>query len=216
MKRKPAPPAPLQERSRRSLRRMLDAAEAVLARRGFDGATLPRIAAEAGVSPANVYRRFRDKEALITAVFRRIRERSAAATAALVDVEAARSMGLAQFSRKVIEGMIAGYRKDAGLSRASVEYSEEHWETGLVRKMRASEAQSFDTMVKTFLIWRDQIKHADPECAVRFAFIMVALLLRELILFERTRTFADILPLDDATLKRELPLMFLRYLGIEP
>ena len=194
---------------------MLDAAEVVLARYGFEGATLPRIAAEAGVSPANVYRRFRDKDALMAAVFERIRKRSEAATKAHVDPELVRPMGLVQFSRNIIEGMIRNYRANAGLSRAGLQYSEQHWESALVRKMRMSEARSFQTMVDTFMIWRDQIKHPNPERAVRFGFILIVLALRELILFNRMRTFQSILPIDDDTLKQELPRMFLRYLGVE-
>jgi AcrR family transcriptional regulator len=215
MSRKPAERPPLQERSRESLRRMLDAAEVVLARYGLQGATLPRIAAEADISPANVYRRFRDKDALMAAVFERIRKRSAAATTAAVDPEAVRPIGLIRFSRNIIEGMIRNFRADAGLSRAGIQYSEQHWEADFVRKMRASEAQSFQTTVNTFMIWRDQIKHPDPERAVRFGFIMIALALRELVLSNRMRIFEDILPLDDDTLIQELPRMFLRYLGVE-
>lgn len=215
MTRAPAERPPVQERSRESLRRMLDAAELVLARFGFEGTTLPRIAAEAGISPANVYRRFRDKDALMAAVFERIRKRSEEATRAHADPEMVRPLGLVQFSRNIIEGMIRNYRADAGLSRAGVQYSEQHWESPLVRKMRASEAQSFQTMVDTFMIWRDQIKHPDPERAVRFGFVLIAVALRELILCNRIRTFQDILPIDDDTLKQELPRMFLRYLGVE-
>jgi len=215
MPRKPAHRPPVQERSRKSLRRMLDAAEVVLAKHGLEGATLPRIAAKAGVSPANVYRRFRDKDALMAAVFHRLRKRSSAATAAQVDPEMVRPIGLAGFSRNIIEGMIRNYRADSGLSRAGVQYSEQHWETAFVRKTRVSEAQSFQMMVDTFMIWRDQVKHPDPERAVRFGFIIIALALRELILFNRMRIFRDILPLDDDTLKHELPRMFLRYLGVE-
>jgi hypothetical protein len=44
---------------------------------------------------------------------------------------------------------------------------------------------------------------------------MVALTLRQLILFDRARLFQDILPLDDPLLRHELPRMFLRYLGVE-
>ena len=40
---------------------MLDSAEFILAKRGLQGATLPRIAAHAKLSPASVYRRFREK-----------------------------------------------------------------------------------------------------------------------------------------------------------
>lgn len=205
----------MQERSRDSLRRMLDAAEVVLAKYGLQGTTLPRIAKRAGVSPAHVYRRFRDKDALMAAVFERVRKRGAAETTAHVNPEMVRGMGLVQFSRNIVEGMIRNFRADAGLSRAAVEYSEQHWEAAFVRRTRTSEAQSFEAMVQTFLIWRDQIQHPDPERAVRFAFIMVALVLRELILFERARIFADILPLDDDILRQELPRMFLRYLGVE-
>ena len=215
MPRKPAQRPPVQERSRESLRRMLDAAEMVLAKHGLEGAILPRIAAKAGISAANVYRRFRDKDALIAAVFQRIRERSSAAMAAQVDPEMVRRIGLVQFSHNIIEGMIQHYRGDAGLIRAGVQYSEQHWETALVRATRASEAQSFQTMVDTFMIWRDQIKHPDPQRAVRFGFVMIALVLRELILFNRARIFEDVLSLDDDILKTELPRMFLRYLGVE-
>lgn len=214
MTRKPSPRPPRQTRSRESLRRMLDAAEVVLAKHGLEGATLPRIAAKAKISPTNVYRRFRDKDALMAAVFQRLTERSSAATAAQFDPEAVRPLGLVGFSKNVIEGMIRNFRADAGLSRASVRYSEEHWEVDFVRKARASEAQSFQMMVNTFMMWRDQIKHPEPERAIRFAFIMVALALRELVLFGRTRIFEDILPLDDNTLQEELTRMFLRYLGV--
>jgi hypothetical protein len=71
-----------------------------------------------------------------------------------------------------------------------------------VRKARASEAESFQTMVNGFMIWPDQIEHPDPQRAIRFAFIMVALALRELILFNRTRVFETVLPLDDDTLTK--------------
>ena len=92
---------------------------------------------------------------------------------------------------------------------------EQHWDADFVRRTRASEAQSFETMVKTFMIWRGQIRHPDPERAVRFAFIIVALALRELILFERTRVFEDVLALDDDLLREELTRMFIHYLGVQ-
>jgi AcrR family transcriptional regulator len=215
MPRQPMPRPPRQIRSRESLRRMLDAAETVLARYGLEGATLPRIAAQAGVSPANVYRRFRDKDALMAAVFKRVTERSSAAVERQFDPESVRPVGIVQFSRNVIEGMIRGYRSNAGLSRAAVEYSEKHWDVGFVRKARASEARSFQRMVDTFLVWRDQIQHPDPEHAIRFAFLMVAITLRELILFERSHIFAAVLPVNDEILKLELPRLLLSYLGVE-
>lgn len=214
MLRMPAPPPPSQKRSRESLRRMLDAAEVVVAKYGVEGATLPRIAAQARIAPTNVYRRFRNKEALIRAVFHRLSERSTAEVKSQLDPEKLRPIGLVQFSRNLIASMIGGYRADAALSRAAAEYAERHWEVAFIRKARAAEAQSFQQMVDAFLIWRDQIKHPDPEYAVRFAFLMVVFALRELILYDRMHIFAAVLPLDDDVLKRELPRVFLSYLGV--
>src|SRR5258706_8168279 len=138
---RPSPRPPSQARSRETLRRLLDAAEIVLVRDGFEGATLARIAKQARVSQANVYRRFRDKEALMRAVFRRFTERSSAA-AAEFDLEAVRPLGLVNFSRRVIAGMVDGFRANAGLSRVAVQFSEQHWELDFVRRGRRSEAKS--------------------------------------------------------------------------
>jgi len=206
---------PVQERSKKSLQRMLDSAEIILARHGLTGATIPRIATHARLSPANVYRRFRDKDALMAAVFERLTQRSSSATAAAVDPEAVRALGLEQFSRNIIAGMIRNFRADSGLSRATLEYSAQHWNAGFVRKARASEARSFDQLVRTFLIWRGQIRHPRPELAIRFAFVMVALALRELILFNRAHIFEAVLPIDDELLTHELTTMFLRYLDVD-
>ena len=214
MKRRKAQCPPVQERSRKTLQRLLDSAEFILARHGLQGTTLPRIAAHARLSPASVYRRFRDKDALMAAVFERLAKQSSLGSAAAVDPQAVRPLGLEQFSRNIIGGMIHNHRADVGLSRAALQYAEQHWNAGFVRRARDSEACSFQQMVGTFLIWRDQIHHPQPEVAIRFAFVMVALALRELILFNRAYLFEAILPIDDELLANELTRMFLRYLGI--
>lgn len=210
---RPAEKLPRQERSRESLRRMLDAAEVVIAKRGLEGLTLGRIARQARMSRTNVYRRFRDKEALIAAFFRRLNERSSQATREQFDAEQARSLGLVRFTI-VMEAMVKGFRSSARLSRAAVEYSHRHWEADFIRRSRESESRSFQQMADTFLLWRGQIRHADPERALRFAFLAVGCMLRDLILFDRMPFMQAVLPVDDDVLKQELPRMFLRYLGV--
>src|SRR6185369_17456531 len=59
------------ERGRLTLERLLDAAEQMLDFVGLEGATVPAIAAGAGVSVGNVYKRFPDKDALLRAVYQR-------------------------------------------------------------------------------------------------------------------------------------------------
>jgi AcrR family transcriptional regulator len=76
-----------QARSRDSLTRLLKAAVEILNEHGIEGATIPRIAARANVSPGTVYRRFRDKDALLREVCLRMLEDSFRQTSELLAVE---------------------------------------------------------------------------------------------------------------------------------
>ena len=215
MKKSSKPFPPRQKRSRESLRRMLDAAEVVLARHGLEGATVSRIAAAAGLSPANVYRRFPDKDALMRAVFSRATGINKEELAREVDAEQVRKIGIRDFTKQWTAGMLQGYRARAGLMRATVLYAQQHERTTFVQKQRDLEVQNFEKLVKTFLIWRDEMRHPDPEYAVSYGILSVAFALRELILFDQAHAFEEAIPVGDEHLKTELPRMFLRYLGIE-
>jgi AcrR family transcriptional regulator len=74
----PAERAPNERRTR-----ILDAAESVFARAGFHAATMQDVAAEAGMSPGNLYRYFASKDAIIAAMAERDRQQIAADFAAL-------------------------------------------------------------------------------------------------------------------------------------
>lgn len=207
---------PRQARSRETLRRLLDAAEAVMLKHGVEGSTLPRIARHARVAPATVYRRFRNKEALMRAVFRRFNERSSGAVREQFDADKLRGIGIVPFATQVVQGMVQGFRANAALSRAAVLYAEKNPRADFIRKSGESERESFQRMVDTFLLWRDQISHPDPELAIRLAFLVVASMLRDLVIFDRMRLMASVVPVDDDVLKRELPRVFLGCLGVGP
>ncbi|GAB7146578.1 TetR/AcrR family transcriptional regulator [Mycobacterium riyadhense] len=59
---------PAQERSRETVRRILDAAARVLKERGYGGASTNRIAAAAGISPGSLYQYFPNKDAILKAM----------------------------------------------------------------------------------------------------------------------------------------------------
>ena len=207
---------PQQARSRESLRRMLDAAENVLEKYGAEGLTLVRVAKEAKLSSANVYRRFRDKEALIAAVFQRFYDINATDLDARVDLGTIRNLGIRHFTRNWIAGMIQGFRTRTGLVRAAVVYSQSHQHAPHVKRKTEIETALFRRHVQIYMLWRDQIRHADPEYAVSYAIISIALTLRELIIFDNAAMFSKLVPMDDEHLREELPRAFLRYVGIEP
>jgi AcrR family transcriptional regulator len=194
---------------------MLDAAEAVMEKHGVEGLTVRRVAAAAGLSPANVYRRLRNKEALIGAVFSRFSQQTAQELAHDIDPAQIRPIGIRVFARKNIAAMIGGFRHRTALIRAAVLYSQRHPNAPFVKEKTELEIRGFRRMVGVFLLWRDEIHHPDPEYAVGNAMVLVALALRELIIFDNARMFEQIVPVDDDHLRQELPRVFLRYLGVE-
>ncbi|MFC4563886.1 TetR/AcrR family transcriptional regulator [Nocardiopsis mangrovi] len=65
-----------QERGRRRMAEILDAAEGVIAENGFEDATTNAIAARAGVSPGSLYQFFRNKDEILDALVPRFVQRS--------------------------------------------------------------------------------------------------------------------------------------------
>jgi AcrR family transcriptional regulator len=206
---------PKQARSRKSLRRLLDAAETVFDKYGLEGATLPRIARGAGLSPASVYRRFRDKNALIRAVFSRASEVQSQELAKEIDLEQMRGIGIRNFTNHWIGGMLKGYGTRTGLIRAAMMYAQQHPRAAFVRRQKELEIQNFRSMIQIFLLWGDEIRHPNPEHAVTYGAMMVAFTARELILFDQAKTFESFAPVSNDHLLKELSRAFLRYLGVE-
>ena len=211
----PSHNAPKQARSRRSLRRLLDAAESAFDKYGLEGATVPRIARAAGLSPASVYRRFRDKDDLIRAVFRRASEIQIEELAKEVDLEQMRKVGIRNFTNHWIGGMLRGYGKRTGLIRAAMMYGQRHPHAAFVRRQQALEIQNFRRLVQIFLLWRDEIRHPKPERAITYGAMMVAFTARELILFGQAEAFEALVPVGNDDLQRELSRAFLTYLDVE-
>ncbi|MBM4374383.1 MAG: TetR/AcrR family transcriptional regulator [Deltaproteobacteria bacterium] len=93
---------PQQARSRETLERLLDAAEAVLAEGGLEGASVSEIARRAGSSVGAFYARFHDKEGLLRYLFERFDEQAEAT--AVVALEPARWDGVPL--REALETML--------------------------------------------------------------------------------------------------------------
>lgn len=114
----PSPPAqrrPKQDRSRRSLERMLQAAEAIIATQGVDALTVAALLHDSQVSNGTFYARFSGKEALVHAVLDRALDRMEQA----MDTECARLEGadisLSQAISTVTATLGRQFRESAGL-----------------------------------------------------------------------------------------------------
>ena len=205
-----------QARSRESLKRLLKAAIEVLNKDGLEGATIPRIAARAGLSPGTVYRRFADKDALMREVGIRLLEENYRNTRALMEREDWKIMSLTELSRHVIAISFKGHATYRGLLRALFFFTQQHPDAAFVRKMEDLEWKVFREVSELLLLRRREIRHPHPEAAVKFALLMVGTALNSVLVMPRSpKEFSHLVPNVEAELERELPRMFLRYLGVD-
>ena len=205
-----------QARSRESLARLLKAAIEILDKDGAEGATIPRIAARAGLSPGAVYRRFPDKDALMREVCIRVFESNYKQTQQLLAAESWKDKPLDEVARSVVELTLKGHRTHRGLLRALLFFIWQHPDAAFVRRCDELEWKTFQEIADLLLTRRHEIRHPHPESAVRFAILILGVAAQGiLVLPPNPKDFSRLLPDIDAHLERELPKMFLRYLGLK-
>lgn len=201
-------PAHLQKRSRETASRLLQAAEEILEKRGLDRASIPEIAERAGVAPASIYRRFKDKDGLLREVFERFFDQSISANQAALQPERWRSASLEETIRALICGMVTGYSQKRGLLRAVITYGEQHPDPAFRRRARQLRSRSIHDIEAIILLHAKEIRHSEPKKAVAFGLQLVMLALRERIL-----PVGGTVSLSENDLQRELSRLLLGYLG---
>jgi AcrR family transcriptional regulator len=204
-----------QARSRASLQRLLSAAQELLNSEGLDAATIPRIASKARLSPANIYRRFPDKDALLQEVFLRFVEEVDDEAQEFLDPVRWRDQSLSAIARAVIADQIKGLRKHAGLLRALLQYARRNKDAPFLRRIQAMQLQTYERMMRLYLSRREEIHHPDPPYAARFGSLLVSFGLRDFVLALGAKPdTAASLGYSDQRLEQEMARVFLRYLGV--
>ncbi|HET7233275.1 MAG TPA: TetR/AcrR family transcriptional regulator, partial [Longimicrobium sp.] len=200
---RPHPPIhpPRQARSRETLTRLLDAAEAVLRDGGLEAATVPAIAERAGLSVGAVYRRFPDKDALLRAVHERTFQRYREINTTKLDPAVFAGASLRTFVEAMIRGMVHAYRQDRRLMQAMLQYSESHPDPRFKAKAAETNAAGLAQLARIITARRAEVTHPDPEAAARFALVTIGLVLRGVLLADQTPPGLSI---DEASLEPEL------------
>ncbi len=207
---------PQQARSRESLRKLLKAAAEVLGQHGVEGTTIPRIAQHAGLTPGAIYRRFRDKDALLETVILGILERQDERLRASLTPAMARQIPLPVFAEQLINSMVVSYRANANLLYALRQFVQGRCNTPFWKKATKWEMSTYEHLLALFLTHRKAIRHPDPKTALSLGLMMVISTLFELVANPTDKTvWKGLLPPDDQALKRELTRAFLNYLGVE-
>lgn len=205
-----------QARSRQSLARLLKATMEILDEDGLEGATIPRIAARAKLSPGAVYRRFPDKDAMMREVCIRVYESSYLQTKERLAPERWEEKSLQEIARALIDLSLHGHRVHRGLIRALSLFILQHPDAAFVRKCEDLQGKAFQEVTNLLLSRRHEIRHPHPEDAVRFAMLIMPMIADGILVLPRhPDDYSRLLPDIEAKLQRELPRMFLRFLGIE-
>lgn len=196
----------LQDRSRRTLERILDATERLLAVKPFREITVAEIAREAGASLSSLYARLADKQALLGAVYERHAHSQRERIDQLFAIQRWKGVCLATVLRSTFPLIVAGYRERQGLIRAFLEQAtddarfREHWsEVGRFIVARVSQL----VMDRSI-----EVHHPDPERGLQLALaVAFATLAHQIQMHEIDKPQMD-------ELTEVLIRMMLQYMGI--
>src|SRR3954452_15305177 len=156
----------LQQRSRDSQERVLKAAEALLADKGYEGFTMTEVAKRAGISVGSVYGRFEGRESLIYAVHARVNARMSAGNAQIVDAP-----DLATALTGAVQGFADTLYRERRVLRVFMlrgPIDETIREGG-----SASSQVAAELFERAVLARRDEIRHPRPDLAVDVAYRIV-------------------------------------------
>ncbi|MBX9790902.1 MAG: TetR/AcrR family transcriptional regulator [Pirellulales bacterium] len=202
---------PLQSRSQETLDRLLDAAEAVLAEKGFDQATVAEIASRAQSSVGAFYARFHDKESLLRLLHDRFCAEAMATADAALDPHRWAGATVSEILHDLVPFLVRIYDERRGLMRAFIVRSghdESFLEAGAKLGLHIAER-----LERLLLECRREITHPDPALAVRFGLRLAMHYLDQSAIFAGVPQFVQ---LDVEQLSAELCRAYLSYLGIEP
>jgi len=205
-----------QARSRQTLKHLLTATAQILDEKGLEGATIPRIAARAGLTPGAVYRRFQDKDALMRTLSLEVLRSGLEHSEKVLTPDASAGKSLADLARHIVCTTLESHRKHAGLLRALHDFGKSHPNAAFRQSVDELEIRNFRCIARFVLLRREEIRHPHPESAVNFALMLVGFTMREILLLDAiSRRWNPLLPKDDDTLVRELVRTFLAFLGAE-
>ena len=201
-----------QDRGRRTVDRLLDAAEHVLANDGLEAATVPAIAKAADLAVGTVYKRFPDKDALMRAVYVRFFARNTEKAAAALAPDQWKDYSAHSLVATLIPGLIQAYRKDRTLYRALGQFAQTHTDA----KFRAQAEQMLIDTVRPIgallLTRRSELRHPEPDVAVEFVLHLLLAAARAFVVSDLPRGGAP--TADPVRLAAELRQITLQYLGV--
>lgn len=160
---------PQQERSKRTLERILTAGVEVFAERGYEGLSIADVCQRSGVSAGSLYARFASKEQLVRAIHHHaMSELMAEGVALFADGPEWRSLSTPDLIENAVRVLLEHFRQHAGIIRASILRS------AADPQMREAGLSSIGPLARAFcgrlLDRAGDLPHPDPADAVAATF----------------------------------------------
>jgi AcrR family transcriptional regulator len=205
---------PVQSRSRETLERLLDAAEALLHERPFEAVSVADIVRRAGSSVGSFYARFASKEALLPAIYDRYDAEFRTLADELIADVSRTGLSLAEICRTTVSHIVRWYGTRRWLMRAIALHVRTTPEQvpASARDHRATVQESW---IAAFLARSDEIRHPDPRKRVEVGLLMVVAAVRERMVFSEA-PHADTVTVPDHELEEELSHALYVYLTSDP
>jgi AcrR family transcriptional regulator len=204
--------APRQARSRATLEKLLDSAEALLEQSLFEEVSIAEIARQAGVSVGNFYNRFPDKAALLDEVYARHEKLRASWFAERLSPDRWRDEPLAQRAQEMVGLLVRHFTSHRGLIRSFIMYHRAH-DDRVTPAMRATGQAIYARLVDLLLERREEILHPDPETAARMGVFVVLAACRDRLLFGNDPQ-ASAMRVNQEAFRQELARLLRSYLGL--
>lgn len=201
---------PVRANGVRTQQRLMQAMESLLEKKLVEEVSISDIVQAAGVSVGAFYTRFRDKEALVQALFEDYQNERAEALETTFAPEAWRDLDLPTAIGRVVRITVTHFRHRRGLIRAFTQHYRHHPEEH-TPQLRSRLMPLYDRVAHILLQHSPQIRHPDPEQAVRFAFFLMTSVCTNRIVFDES-THSQSFSLSDEGLAAELERACLSYL----
>lgn len=156
-----------QPRSRRTVSRLLDAAEELISEKGIEDTTVADVAARAGCSVGAFYHHFRDKGALLRVLFDRLGREFRETMRVAVDPNRWRGATIAEILEAYLQFSMEMGRERAGLQRARLTLAlrDPAFGEGLFQLQRELSAR----LRELLLARQGEVGHPDAALAIDFA-----------------------------------------------
>ena len=202
---------PHQERSRRTMTRIMDAAARILEMKTFEQLTIAEVVRAAGTSVGAFYGRFKDKYGLLQALDERFFKEFELAVHALLRPSIPEALPVSFIIEEVTRMLVMIYGSNRGVLRSLNLAARLHGDPRFRQREQRAWGELFPDLQAILLAHGDEIGHPEPLLATRFGFQQLFFAMRELLLWEPLR---EGVPYEDDVVIAELTRAYLAYLRV--